>query len=442
MKVFKTAALTAIFLAGIALAPAAAQSLRLDRTAVAPKERITVTFSGAAGYADNAWIGIIPSHVDHGREAVNDRYDLTYQYLRGKPSGQLAFAAPAKPGAYDFRMHDTDSNGREVAFASFTVTERMEEEAVPSAHLRLDRTLFPPSASASVHFTASAEFPRNAWVGIIPSHVAHGSEAVNDGHDLTYQYLTGRTSGTLTFTVPKTPGEYDFRMHDTDSNGREVAFASFTVTERMEEEAVPSAHLRLDRTLFPPSASASVHFTASAEFPRNAWVGIIPSHVAHGSEAVNDGHDLTYQYLTGRTSGTLTFTVPKTPGEYDFRMHDTDSNGREVASVSFSVALDKNAVGLNLEKSVFSPLEEIRLGFTAPEGLPGDAWVGIIPSRIAHGSESVNDQHDLTYQYLKGRTGGVLIFTAPAAPGSYDFRMHDTDSNGRELTSVSFRVGN
>ena len=334
MKVFKTAALTAIFLAGIALAPAAAQSLRLDRTAVAPKERITVTFSGAAGYADNAWIGIIPSHVDHGREAVNDRYDLTYQYLRGKPSGQLAFAAPAKPGAYDFRMHDTDSNGREVAFASFTVTERMEEEPVPSAHLRLDRTLFPPSASASVHFTASAEFPRNAWVGIIPSHVAHGSEAVNDGHDLTYQYLTGRTSGTLTFTVPKTPGEYDFRMHD------------------------------------------------------------------------------------------------------------TDSNGREVASVSFSVALDKNAVGLNLEKSVFSPLEEIRLGFTAPEGLPGDAWVGIIPSRIAHGSESVNDQHDLTYQYLKGRTGGVLIFTAPAAPGSYDFRMHDTDSNGRELTSVSFRVGN
>jgi hypothetical protein len=334
MKVFITAALTAIFLAGAALAPADAQTLRLDRTAVAPGERITVTFSGAGGYASNAWIGIIPSGVDHGREAVNDQYDLTYQYLRGKPSGQLAFTAPVKPGPYDFRMHDTDNNGREVASVSFTVTQRAEGEAVSNANLRLDRTVFSPSASASVHFTASGAFPRNAWVGIIPSHVAHGSEAVNDGHDLTYQYLNGRTSGTLTFTVPKTPGEYDFRMHD------------------------------------------------------------------------------------------------------------SDNNGREVASVSFSVALNERAVGLNLEKGVFSPMEEIRLGFTAPEGLPGDAWVGIIPSRVEHGSESVNDQHDLTYQYLRGRTGGVLTFTAPAAPGGYDFRMHDTDSNGRELTSVSFRVEN
>jgi hypothetical protein len=43
----------------------------------------------------------------------------------------------------------------------------------------------------------------------------------------------------------------------------------------------------------------------------------------------------------------------------------------------------------------------------------------------------------LTAIFLAG-----IVFTAPAAPGSYDFRMHDTDSNGRELTSVSFRVEN
>lgn len=334
MKVFKTAVLTAIFLAGVVLAPAAAQTLRLDRTAVVPGERITVTFSGAGGYAGNAWIGIIPSGVDHGREAVNDQYDLTYQYLQGKPSGQLSFTVPAKPGTYDFRMHDTDNNGREVASASFTVAERTEGEAVRDAHLRLDRTVFPPSASALVQFTAPSNFRQNAWVGIVPSHVDHGSEAVNDGHDLTYQYLSGRTSGTLTFTVPANPGSYDFRMHDTDDNGREVAYVSFTV------------------------------------------------------------------------------------------------------------APDEKAVALKLEKAVFSPFEEIRVGFTAPGGLPGDAWVGIVPSRIEHGSEAVNDQNDLTYQYLKGRTGGVLVFTAPSAPGRYDFRMNDTDNSGRELTSVSFRVEN
>jgi hypothetical protein len=68
--------------------------------------------------------------------------------------------------------------------------------------------------------------------------------------------------------------------------------------------------------------------------------------------------------------------------------------------------------------------------------------VGIIPSEVPHGSESVNDRNDLTYQYLRGRTGGVLTFRAPPAPGNYDFRMNDSDNGGRELASVPFKVAN
>ncbi len=95
---------------------------------------------------------------------------------------------------------------------------------------------------------------------------------------------------------------------------------------------------------------------------------------------------------------------------------------------------------LKTDKDAYTPGETITVTFTAPEGLPTNAWVGIIPSNVPHGDEAQNDTFDLTYQYLNGMTSGMLVFSAPTVPGSYDFRMHDTDSNGKEIASVTFTV--
>ncbi|MBU1664955.1 MAG: discoidin domain-containing protein, partial [Gammaproteobacteria bacterium] len=102
------------------------------------------------------------------------------------------------------------------------------------------------------------------------------------------------------------------------------------------------ASLTLDRTRFEPGAAIAVHFTAPTSWPSNAWVGIIPSRIAHGEEKENDRHDVSYQYLKKRASGTLTFTAPAA-GDWDFRMHDTDSNGKEFASISFTVGATSEA---------------------------------------------------------------------------------------------------
>ncbi len=95
---------------------------------------------------------------------------------------------------------------------------------------------------------------------------------------------------------------------------------------------------------------------------------------------------------------------------------------------------------LTLEKTVFGPSEKIKVYFQASSAFAENAWVGIIPSNVSHGSERENDKHDLSYQHLNKRTTGHLIFNAPAKPGSYDFRMHDTDNNGHEVASVSWVV--
>jgi hypothetical protein len=131
-------------------------------------------------------------------------------------------------------------------------------------------------------------------------------------------------------------------------------------------------------------------------------------------------------------------------------MNDSDANGKEVASVSFTVGKVStsgtdtafpSSQSLSLNKLVFAPGEEISVSFKALASYVENAWIGIIPSSVAHGSEVVNDQYDLTYQYLGKKTSGTLLFTAPHQNGSYDFRMNDSDANGKEVASVSFTVG-
>ena len=197
----------------------------------------------------------------------------------------------------------------------------------------------------------------------------------------------------------------------------------------------------LDKTTFSPGERIAIHFTAPASFPTSAWIGIIPSNIPHGSESTNDQHDIAYKHLQGKTSGTLYFTAPRKAGNYDFRMHDRDDNGSEVGSVSFTITGSMSgSASLRLDKRSYYVGETINVTFTAPASFPRNAWIGIIPSNIPHGSETTNDQHDIAYKYLEGMTSGVLSFRAPSNPGSYDIRMHDTDSGGVEITSVSFTV--
>jgi hypothetical protein len=200
------------------------------------------------------------------------------------------------------------------------------------------------------------------------------------------------------------------------------------------------ASLTIAKRGYTPGESITVTFTAPSGLPTDAWVGIIPSSTPHGSEPVNDQYDIDYEYLNGMTSGTLTFNAPTAPGTYDLRMNSTNYNGIELTYVTFTVSSAPTSASLNISQYIVSPGESIAVRFSAPAGLASNAWIGIIPSWVAHGSEATNDQHELTYQYLNGMTSGTLYFSAPTTPGSYDFRLNDTDNEGNELTYATFTV--
>lgn len=155
-------------------------------------------------------------------------------------------------------------------------------------------------------------------------------------------------------------------------------------------------------------------------------------------------------YLRGVEQGTVTFTAPGAPGDYEARLF-RDWPGGQYVSVAKSGPLQVGAAprasapasaaeppSLALDRLTFAPGELVRVRFRTPR-YADDAWIGVIPSDVQHGSEPVNDQHDVSYQYLRGRTEGELVFTAPAA-GRWDLRLNTTDSNGIETASVSFVV--
>ena len=216
-----------------------------------------------------------------------------------------------------------------------------------------------------------------------------------------------------------------------------VTYVVFTATSSAASSATS---LSLDKKSYHPGEKIAVTFAAT-DLASDAWAGIVASEISHGSEAKNDLHDLTFQYLKGATSGLITFEAPRTPGSYDVRLNDTDQDGREVASVTFEVrALDLSSAAVSLSKKSFIPGEAITVRFEVPAGLPRNAWVGIVPSSVRHGDEATNDRNNLAYRYLERKVQGALDFNAPATAGSYDFRLHDTDTDGREIASVSFSV--
>merc|ERR1711916_269957 len=104
-----------------------APTLKLSRSLMAPNEKFTVTFRGKGTWSADAWVGIVPKHIQHGNEQVNYNNQLSYQFLRQQTQGTLVFTAPAEEGEYDVRLHSAQGNGDEVYSETFVVGSLNEQ---------------------------------------------------------------------------------------------------------------------------------------------------------------------------------------------------------------------------------------------------------------------------------------------------------------------------
>ncbi len=406
--------------------PEHAVSLELTKKTFAPNEKIEVAFTASPFLPNNSWIGLIPAGVSHGSTKLNDQHDIAYQGISGQTSGTKIFTAPREIGPYSFRLNET-SNDKEITSIDFKVAVPMEGNT-----FKLPKTTFAPNEKISLEFTASKHFPNNTWIGMVPAGISHGSTKLNDQYDIAYQGISGQASGTKIFTAPREVGQYSFRMNET-TNDKEVATINFNVAVPVEGNG-----FKLPKTTFAPYEKIILDFTANEHLPNNTWVGLIPAGISHGSTKLNDQHDIAYQSVSSRTAAQMVFAAPKDVGQYSFRMNET-TNDKEVATINFNVAVPSEGNTFNLPKTTFTTGEKITLDFTANEHLPNNTWVGLVPAGVSHGSTKLNDQHDVAYQSVSGRSSGQMTFTAPSKPGKYSFRMNET-SNDKEVASIEFAV--
>ncbi|MBN1198533.1 MAG: hypothetical protein JXA23_04205, partial [Bacteroidales bacterium] len=130
-----------------------------------------------------------------------------------------------------------------------------------------------------------------------------------------------------------------------------------------------------------------------------------------------------------------------------YRIRITETSGKKdscmvTLSATANTIQESKGVGkMSLEKGEFTTGEQIKLTYkVSPFLVQQDAWIGLIPSEIVHGTSSLNYQNKVGYKSLRNVTSGVMIFTAPQKEGDYDFRLNNAMNNGFELGSISFRV--
>jgi hypothetical protein len=214
-----------------------------------------------------------------------------------------------------------------------------------------------------------------------------------------------------------------------------------TETPKVEEKT----EVTLDKASYETGEDMIVTYDIVEDLGEQAWIGIVPANTVHDSEDEADAVDTDYEYLEESQKGTKDLNAPDAAGSYNVRIYSGDgTEGKELSSIAFTVVASTAAstVSFDIDKQEYAPEATITVTFYGADKLGSTAWVGVVPSDIEHGDETVNDENDTSYAYLSGKDSGTVALTAPSEPGSYDVRLNGSDSTtgAKEIKYVSFTV--
>jgi uncharacterized protein YegP (UPF0339 family) len=222
-------------------------------------------------------------------------------------------------------------------FLAFGIVIACTSLAHAQAQLTVNGTAPPTTvqaAAGSVVSVGVTNGPGNPtdWVGFYLVGAA-------DGSYLDWRYLNGSTvapasgvtDATISFQVPVAPGDYEFRLFA--NNGYTRLATSTTLAVRAS-----TAQLAVNGVAPPNSVSAVAGSMASVGVsggPANPtdWVGLYPAGAA-------DTTFIDWRYLNGSTvppasgvtDATISFLVPATPGNYEFRLFANNGYARLATS--------------------------------------------------------------------------------------------------------------
>jgi outer membrane protein OmpA-like peptidoglycan-associated protein len=292
------------------------------------------------------------------------------------------------------------------------------------ACLSLDnqKSPFLSGSPIKLHYSGCSNTTSESWVGIYKT----GLKASNKYVD--FQYLKGN-SGSLVFSAPKEPGDYEFVLIEADYQAADEPPVKFTVTKAGDDLVT----LKIDREAYQPTTPVKASITLQTTLSDRAWLGIFPATSPHNEPK----NYLAYEYIRQGTEKPYIFKAPEKPGSYEVRVFD-DAFGNEIASVAFQVdGYSGKNLSLITDRPDYDPQEKIKLHFIADKTFPRDAWVGMYAGDIQKDANTTDGL--LGFEYLEKRTEADLHFIAPAKKGQYHFKMVTSD-NGIVVATTPFTI--
>ncbi len=312
-------------------------------------------------------------------------FQQSYFYLDQQIDNTAMMVAPTQPGTYELRYltglgSDMDQLARrqiEVAAFDFTIT------AAPTAAIGSDVEVQwrVPSPGKFVISLAQAGADASAYEK--------------------YVYASSFADGTATFTLPATPGSYEFRLLDALDEGNILARLEIEITDEIASIDAPE-QVEIGET-----------FMVTWEGPNKQLYGR-GDYIAIAEPDMNPAKEVTYAYTSDSQGNAVRMIAPTTPGTYELRYILNDNDNRilvrralVVVPVAASVSFDGPAeAGGKLAVTWQGPAREINGG--------GDYIA------IAEPGMSASDA--VTYTYTNNSAANVATLDVPTTPGTYELR--------------------
>jgi hypothetical protein len=221
----------------------------------------------------------------------------------------------------------------------------------------------------------------------------------------------------------------------------------------IEIESGPS--LSANPNIAAPGGKVTVNFTRAPGNYRD-WIGLFKVGASNYSR-------ISYQYLNGQKNGSVAFTVPKTTGQFEFRLFRSGTYTKLATSnqVTVQTTIPKptptptpsplagssptptptpnptptninNNPSLSANPNIVAPGGKVTVNFTRAPGNYRD-WIGLFKVGASNYSR-------ISYQYLSGQKNGSIVFSIPTTLGKYEFRLFRSGTYTKLATSNQITV--
>ena len=380
----------------------------------APGTPLTVTLSKGYGGA-NDWLAFAST------TSANNSF-VTFVYVgSGVTDRTWTINTPSTPGTYEFRLFSNNTYTRLATSPTVTVGATNPPPTTP-ANIAVSATTVAPGASLTATLT-NAPGGTYDWLALASTSAANSSF-------VQFIYVgAGVTTKTWTVTAPSAPGSYEFRLFANNGYTRLATSPAVLVAAGGNPTTPPT--IAVSATSVAPGADVTATLT-NAPGGASDWLALAATSAANTSYT-------TFIYVgAGVTTKTWTVKMPTTPGTYEFRLFANNGYTRLATSPTVTVTNSSgnpNAPPPTLSVNTTTVAPRGSLTVTLTDGAGGQFdWLGFAATTAANSSY-------ITFTYVgAGVTTRTWTITAPATPGTYEFRLFLNNGYTRAATSLPIVV--